>query len=124
MGRKDPRTTQVTRPPSTAPLLEALLTKVDVTKVRDRSGCIYVYKPQAQPPYSRHSIHYPDSTLDEDIPINNPKNKKLNGASAELLVAAAYTELMNTPGADTATLFHLEKALTRMLSLGRIKSVS
>lgn len=124
MGRKhDIQATVIQKNQTTTPVAVPAL---DCKRMMDRRGCVYVWKPKAMPPYAKHSIHYPKSSKigDEDIPIHNTSGSKLNGASPDLFVVAAYMEMKQNPKTDPTVIYHLEKAIGRLMQLNLLESVS
>lgn len=99
---------------------------IDCNHVMDRRGCTYVWKPKALPPYAKHSIQYPKSSNigDEDIPLHNTSGKSLNGAEPSLILAAAYMEMKHNTKADPVVIYHLEKAIGRLMQLNLLERVS
>ena len=124
MGRKHERTTAVTQ--KCKPLEPVSVPTIDCNHVMDRRGCVYVWKPKALPPYAKHSIHYPKSANvgDEDIPIHNTHGNNLNGAEPSLILAAAYMEMKHNTKADPVVIYHLEKAIGRLMQLNLLERVS
>ena len=125
MGRKHDRTAVVIQPKATEQKPTPVAT-MNFNSVMDQRGCVYVWKPKAMPPYSKHSIHYPPTSNvgDEDIPIHNTSGRALNGATPNLLLAAAFTELKQNAKTDPTVIYHLEKALGRLMQLNLLERVS
>lgn len=125
MGRKHDMKVEVKAPLQTnTPTPKAAVINCD--RVMDRRGCVYVWKPNAKPPYAKHSIHYPTTCAigDEDIPIQNNRESKINGASPELLLVAAFRDMKNNSKTDPAVLYHLDRAIGRLLQTGVLENVS
>lgn len=124
MGRKHERTAAVVQKAKVSDLVP--VPTIDCNHVMDRRGCVYVWKPKALPPYAKHSIHYPKSANvgDEDIPIHNTHGNNLNGAEPSLILAAAYMEMKHNTKADPVVIYHLEKAIGRLMQLNLLERVS
>ena len=107
MGRKHDRTAVVIQP-KVVDQKPTPVSTMNFNSVMDQRGCVYVWKPKAMPPYSKHSIHYPPTSNvgDEDIPIHNTiEHKKY-----------AHTLFWKKVSTD----FALKKpAITRIISAGK-----